>query len=181
MKQTENYKVNPSGSGGWWYKKGEQLEKHFCKNIAPKYGIDAKINPSKDDNPFVPDLIINDDILAEFKHKETPFFTCSLHGDFEPRTTITLDKQSIDYYRKQYRDLYIFIYVNWQTLTWSNIKIDPLIGLWGTTTKSLEYLIENDYSHLHLQKNRRMMNDGTKHVYIFSLDHFYYFDPKKMR
>lgn len=175
------FKVKSTEDIGFWYDMGEKLEKKFCNGIAQRFGIDAKINPEKKKDKTVPDLILNNKHLADLKYRATPFFTCKRYDvRFDPRTTVTFDEIDVKRYMRKYPDLYILFYVNWDVLTYHDMKIDPLIGLWGTTPRAINRLIELDRAKIHYHKRRREDRWGnSKANYLISLDDLHYFKPKK--
>ena len=78
----------------YWVQKGREEEDIFCRDIAPLYGIDAIINPSKDDNPYDHDLMVMKKGRyepAELKSVKTPFFKASDIAGIPPSKCVTLN------------------------------------------------------------------------------------------
>ena len=53
---------SPSGHDpqdrAYWYQEGMMGEKLFIEQVAPRIGLNAQINPAKDNEPWAPDLLI---------------------------------------------------------------------------------------------------------------------------
>jgi len=135
----------------WWVIHGENLERAFVKDICPKIGLDARINPDKKVNCYAPDLIINGK-LSELKCVMTPFYTAGRKVSHwgrrsNPMTTVTFDRKDYILYKEHYPRIQIYFWVSWldNQFTAANgkvIEVKSLSGVWHTPFKALSVGIE---------------------------------------
>jgi len=134
-----------------WLSYGEKKEREFVETIAPKIGIDAKINPKKNQRPEAIDLIV-DDVLADLKTQETPFFTSLRKSDIPPQWCVTFNVNDFERYKEKNERLDIIFWVRWiEELEGYGERVNTMEGVWKTKFDKIERKINN--------------NDITKHNY----------------
>lgn len=143
-----------------WLEFGEEKEREFVLDIASKIGLRAIINPEKKENPYAPDLRIDDDYkIADLKTQETPFFTANKYG-YDPRYTVTFNQTDYLEYMEQYPGMDILFWVNWDTLEGYGRKILPLQGVWRCTINDIAQFVKEG-ARLHPYINRQDDNQGN--------------------
>lgn len=156
----------------WWVLKWSKKERLFVDVVCQKLNLNARINPLKKSDPFVPDLIVNGH-LAELKCQRTPFFKAKELYGIDPQFAITFNDKDLKYYTRQYPSLEIYFWVHWQTLSktinGTTYKVKPMHGVWRTTIKEIAKLIQ----HLHQYQRRTHDTRGNaKASYLLSLEDF---------
>lgn len=162
-----------------WCKEGERLERSFVDNIVPRYGIDIRINPDKEHNPYTHDLVWGQSGRGDLKYVQTPFFTAGKYG-YDPNETVTLNKKSYDSYRrdypdfaKDYNDFFIAFYVDWGADTQYNVHVDRKEGLWIYEMLDIRDQIKTG-APLHAYKQRVDGKGGhAKDSYLIRLEDRY--------
>lgn len=127
----------------YWLEKGRSQEEHFCNAIAPNFGMWATINPEKDINPKVPDLLFR----GELKSISTPLFRAKEKYQLDPQYTVTFNLKDLDYYSRCYPDLIIAFHVHWQQLEMRMgdrlYKVQPMEGVWRCTVPTLQKICKD--------------------------------------
>tara|TARA_B100001123_G_C15317318_1_gene1026608 strand:- start:264 stop:800 length:537 start_codon:yes stop_codon:yes gene_type:complete len=170
----------------YWVQKGREEEDIFCRDIAPMYGIDAIINPQKDENPYDHDLMVMKKGRyepAELKSVKTPFFKASDIAGIPPNKCVTFNhKDYIRYMSKYfYRRLYIFFWVSWEECKRGDIKVDKVEGLWAASIHHIDDLITSRRSGYHKYSKRANLKDGNaKASHMLSLDDFHEFKKHRL-
>ena len=159
----------------WWVKEGYKYELKFidfCKN---KLKMNIKMNPDKETNPYVPDLIVNEK-LADLKTQTTPFFT-SKRYNFNPNYTVTFNKKDFNKYNKLYSNIDIYFWVNWKDTNWNGLSVNSLHGIFFSSFNNLKKIInENKVEHFY----KKRVNDvigNAKSSYLIDvrkLERIYY-------
>jgi hypothetical protein len=166
----------------WWLKHGEIGEKDFINIICPKIGLDGQINPEKERDPTVPDLVVNGR-LADLKVPRTPFFTAAkyhkkLNGmdvPFNPTYTVTFNRKDYNRYSKLYPYIDIYFWVSWEDTVYTSrdgrkIEIDPISGVWFSSFRQLKELINIRKYPLHKYLRRYGDTVGNaKESYLIDL------------
>ena len=158
-----------------WCREGERLERSFVDNIVPRYGIDIRINPDKEHNPYTHDLVWGQSGRGDLKYVQTPFFTAGKYG-YDPNETVTLNKKSYDSYRrdypdiaKDYNDFFIAFYIDWSEDTQYNVHVGRKEGLWIYDMEEIRDQVQSG-APLHAYKNRVNDNEGhAKDSYLIKL------------
>lgn len=159
----------------WWVEKGLEWEIDFVDKIASVVGLKARMNPNKKIDPYLPDLLIDEDYkLADLKKQTTPFFKSEEKWPgYDPKYTVTFNVKDYLRYTEKYPNIYVIFYVHWEELekTISGIRysIEPLIGVWRCTLKDIEYFVKEGapvHHYLH-RKNDRLGN--AKDSYLIDL------------
>ena len=156
---------------GAWCSEGEHLECAFVRDIAPRLGIDLRVNPAKSRNPYAIDLIDYDhNRLADLKSPRTPFFTAHLISSaLDPRFTVTFNVKDYRRYAKLYPDCDIYLHVRWDQLVYGDIRIEPLEGVWRAAFSDMRSLIENGEIPCHAYKRRHSDPHNARDSYLFDL------------
>lgn len=153
-----------------WYEMGARVEEIFVQKLAPACGIRAQINPEKEKDPTLPDLVV-DGQLADLKQQATPFFQASRLYGFNPQTTVTFNAKDYRRYCTRYPELDVYFWVDWQRVEAYGIKLLHTAGVWRVPFATLATLIESGRAPLHTYGNRRAHNDALD-SYLFDLYSF---------
>lgn len=171
----------------FWVNHGRSDEDVFVSDIAPRIGLVAMINPEKKTNPYVPDLVVNNQ-LAELKHQTTPFFKAEILYKISNQYAVTFNKKDYLNYSANHPDLIIYYWVNWKelskTIRGEIISVKPLIGVWRIPFSFFSSRIEENKAPLHTYIRRVEDNEGNaKDRYLFDLREFecvYIKEPKSI-
>lgn len=151
----------------WWCQDGVLREEDFVARIAPKLGLEAQINPAKDQDKFAPDLIVNGR-LADLKCQTTPFFTArkafrsEAHSSgIDPQFTVTFNRKDYARYTELYPDLDIYFWVEWSAETRYGVTILPMIGVYKVRFAEIARAIESEDVHLHDYLRRKNDTAGN--------------------
>ena len=133
------------------------------------------MNPDKETNPYVPDLIVNEK-LADLKTQTTPFFT-SKRYNFNPNYTVTFNKKDFNRYNKLYSNIDIYFWVNWKDINWNGLSVNSLHGIFFSSFNNLKKIInKNKVEHFY----KKRVNDvigNAKSSYLIDvrkLERIYY-------
>lgn len=136
----------------WWVTEYRKQEDVFVQEIAPQLGLKAIINPRKETNPYVPDLIV-DGRIADLKCQITPFFKSKSFYGIPNQYAITFNQKDYINYSTNYPDIVIYFWVNWKTtsLQIGNdlYKVKPMEGIWRAEFTKIQKKIENKQVSLH--------------------------------
>lgn len=157
---------------GWWYEHGNRKEDFFVEKIAPLVGLDARINPAKEDDKTAPDLIISGK-EAELKTQETPFFTAKKNCGVDPQYAVTFNHGDYLSYKRKHPDLDIYFMVNWQKLSYKTkqgleITVMPLKAVYRVNFKEIQRQIESGQARLHEYLRRK--GDPLNETHSYGLD-----------
>lgn len=158
-----------------WYNWGEEEEKDFVKHIVPKLGIDLRINPEKVNKPWEIDLFdYTHNRYADLKSQKTPFFTAGkyMYGGvpYDPTYTVTFNKKDYESYREKHPDSDIYFWVYWMQLTYKNIRVNELYGVWRGSFSKMAEKIQAGEVALHVYKHRVDDDHNAKESYLFHLE-----------
>jgi cold shock CspA family protein len=155
-----------------WCLEGEKLEEAFVREIVPKIGRNLIIHPDKKYKPTSIDLYNPDTKeISDLKTQNTPFFTSTRFG-FDPTYTVTFNKKDYNRYKKVYPNAIIYWYVKWNQLTWKNLSVQPLEGVWEVPFCVMAKAIETGHAYLHVYENRKNDDENAKDSYLFDLRGF---------
>lgn len=135
----------------WWFQHGVMLEHQFVSMCNDHLSMNACINPDKEFNPTVPDLIV-DGRLSDLKSQNTPFFTASRYG-IDPRYAVTFNRKDFDYYWRMYPSIVIFFWIDWKTTRWNDRSVEYHGGVYRAAFPEIVRLIENGAPE-HTYRNR---------------------------
>ena len=140
----------------WWCEQAGQWERRFVRRVAPRIGLDARLNPDKQDSPYVHDLFV-DGRVADLKYRQTPFFTAGRYG-LDAQFTVTLNKKDYERYREEYPGISIYFWVDWKqtkmALGARVRRVSPMTGLWVAPLPSLAQFVHDGRAPLHSYKRR---------------------------
>jgi len=162
----------------WWCKDGVRREVDFVNRIAPSLGLNAKINPEKEQNQYLPDLIVNGK-LADLKSQTTPFYTASTAFATErrpygiaPQFAVTFNRKDYRHYKQYYPDLDIYFWVEWAGTTGYGVTIRPMVGVYKVPFRQLAADIEAEEVSLHEYQRRLSDTRNARNSYGFDVRKF---------
>jgi len=172
----DNQIIHDTEDKSWWVLHGRKKEDTFVDIVAPRIGLDAVINPKKQNNPYAPDLIVNGKI-SDLKCQNTPFFKAGILYGIHPRFAVTFNYKDFQNYSNNYPNIDIYFWVSWEitqiTIRQDLFEIDPLSGVWKIDFKTIQDMISERKVPLHHYQRRRSDNLGNaKDSYIFDLRNF---------
>lgn len=140
---------------GVWCEDGASQEKVFVKKYGEQLGL--IINPEKVNNPYAPDLLnTKNDILADLKTQNTPFFQAKSRFGYDPQFTVVFNGKDRERYKSQYPKIEIYFAVDWQAVKFENnsgaIEVNPMIGVWFIPFPKLDVILGNAPYHEYQQR-----------------------------
>jgi cold shock CspA family protein len=160
-----------------WCEIGAAEEAEFIEKIEPYIEEKLMINPEKKDDATAIDLSFkNINRYADLKTQRTPFFKANEFYDFDPRYTVTFNRNDYQNYSINYNNPMIYFWVNWKELN-KEIKnciyeVEPLYGVWKVSLLDITQKIENGEAPLHKYINRRNDNENARDSYLLDLREF---------
>ena len=155
-------KLHDTEDKNWWVIHGADREQTFVKEICPKIGLQATINPQKAVDPYSFDLVVGGN-KADLKCQETPFFVAGPKYGISAKYAVTFNKKDLLRYQELYPDIEIYYWVNWQTTEkkiYNKVfRVEPLTGVWKAPLSRIEHCIEEKEAPLHRYQRRV----GDKH------------------
>ncbi|MDD4804919.1 MAG: RecQ family ATP-dependent DNA helicase, partial [Candidatus Pacebacteria bacterium] len=146
-----------------------------------EFNLDAQINPKKETDPTVPDLIVEGQ-LSDLKTQKTPFFTAYRYHKMEngipvpynPAYTVTFNHKDYKRYNKLYPDIDIYFWVKWKETSYSSsfgtsVQVANVSGVWIANFDQLKYLIEEKQYHLHEYSKRITRAGNARDSYLIDL------------
>ncbi|CAM4181232.1 hypothetical protein [Zobellia nedashkovskayae] len=137
-----------------WCKDGEKIEVAFIDRYGSK--LNLKINPEKTTNPYAPDLVFNQNRLADLKTQNTPFFKAqSMYGIDSSYAVVFNRKDAIRYYKK-YPEIIIYFWIEWHSVKFvmgsfeNNVKY--INGVWRIPFKNLIEILKIAPKHEYKQR-----------------------------
>lgn len=162
-----------------WYAASERWEQDFVDNVAPLFGLKAKINPAKALAPWALDLTLfwqGQWTIAELKPQFTPFFTAVQRFDLPPLFTFALNVSDVEDYRadQDWWPLPLLFWMQWDKTTYRDgRRVRPLFGLWHTSIRDLLWFIDNVRPTTHAYQRRQVdARPNAKESYVFDIRHF---------
>lgn len=154
----------------YWYERGEHQEHEFIQ-FACLHGLKVRLNPAKQRDKTAIDLLLTlpdgCEVPADLKTQNTPFFTAGRYGK-HPGRAVTLNDKDIRRYERLYPDAVILFHVNWTTLTWRDVRVQALHGVWSATLPDIRRLIQQPAHQYQRRKTDPRPNASSSHV--LSLD-----------
>jgi hypothetical protein len=148
---------------------GLEKEIEFLENVAPHIGLNATMNPEKFHNPYVADLIVNDNI-ADLKYQNEPFFKAKQLFGISPQYAISLNVKDVERYSVLYPDIHIYFWVQRPWIERYGETIKAMEGVWGASLKKIKLLIQSK-ENKHRYLRRVFDNQGNaKESYILDLN-----------
>ena len=165
-----------------WYIHGEDLEGDFISECVPRINRDIRINPLKDTDPTVIDMLdYTDDPSGrpcDLKTQNTPFFLAGKYDYlkngqrviYDPSYTVTFNRKDYERYKLLYPDCAIYFRVMWQQLTGYGVSVTEVNGVWKAEFSEMCDRIERKTVYLHSYQNRRTDDHNAKDSYLFDLN-----------
>lgn len=170
MSERNDGVVHSTEDKGWWCQHGMRLEQQFVEICQARLGLVACINPEKDTNPYVPDLLVNER-LADLKVQNTPFFISRRYG-MNPGRAVTFNRKDYERYRSLYPGIDIYYWVDWKQTESKFGHVEYLAGIYRLPFAAVARLVESgapEHSYIH----RRTDTQGNaKSSFLLSLDDF---------
>lgn len=160
----------------WWVIHGANKEQTFANRVAPRIGLDVKINPDKKTDPFAHDIFVAGNI-ADLKCQNTPFFKAEELYGIDPKYAVTFNQKDLERYKEQYPQIEIYFWVDWQkpsmVIRGEKFTVDKLAGVWKTTNKEIGEIIKKKKIPVHWYHRRRFdQQDNAKGSYLLDLRWF---------
>ncbi len=117
---------------GVWCKAGASKEDVFVE----QYGeaLSLIINPQKAYDPYAPDLLnTSNQLLADLKTQNTPFFQARSRFGYDPQYTVVFNGKDKQRYQEKYPSIEIYFAVDWQAVKFvgrTSIEVQPMVGIW---------------------------------------------------
>lgn len=167
-----SYKPSDTEARSQWYRHGEELEDQFVADVAPLLKIPIRINPRKEDDPTVIDMLYMNKYDADLKTQNTPFFTSSKYG-IPSQYAVTFNHKDYIRYKKLYPYSIIFFWIHWTTLSWNNLKVEPMNKVIKIPFWKLRRDIENGIIPLHTYQRRQTdKRANAKDSYIIDIRNY---------
>lgn len=157
-----------------WYEWGGEREPLFVSLIAQLTGRDIRINPEKAECPWAIDLYdFTMKRPADLKTQNTPFFTAGKYlydgRKCDPAYSVTFNKKDYEHYLEDYPDCDIYFWVDWNQLTYGNISVPHIAGVWRGDFRKMAKKIQAGKVALHSYDRRRDDDHNARDSYIFDL------------
>lgn len=162
-----NLGVNPQNKINYC-KWGEENEKIFLAEIAPKIGMNVRMNPEKEFNRYAHDFILDTRKKADLKAQTAPFFKSSTYG-CDPHKTATFNCKDYRRYKELYPNIHVIWWISFPEEERYGIHVPAQNGVWVLRLKDIEKQIEEG-APIHTYKNR--INDtrgNAKDSYLIAL------------
>ncbi|GAA0735902.1 hypothetical protein GCM10009431_01220 [Gaetbulibacter jejuensis] len=158
-----------------WCKDGEKIEQAFVN----KYGenLQVQINPEKVQNPFAPDLIFNNEQLADLKTQNTPFFKAgSLYG-IDPSYAVVFNQKDFIRYSEKYPNILIYFWVEWHSVKFEMgsfvNEVEYVNGVWRIKFSDLKKVLS--VAPLHSYQQRKYDTRGNaKSSFVLDIRHEFF-------
>lgn len=155
-----------------WYRHGEDLEDAFIQRVAPSLSLVIKLNPKKDLDPTVIDMLYLNKFEADLKTQNTPFFTAKKYG-VPPQYAVTFNKKDYERYKRLYPHSIIFFWVNWTSLEWNGNKVKPMNVVYKIPFWKLCKDIESGSIKLHTYERRKTdKRANAKDSYVLDIRNY---------
>lgn len=158
-----------------WYSWGEGKEEELIRTIVPTLKSNIIINPAKASDPTRIDLYdLTNERYADLKVQDTPFFTSGKYKyynvSYNPSYTVTFNRKDYENYKSHHPECDIYFWVNWKQLSYREIKVEPINGIWKANFSRMAELIESGIVALHPYKHRQDDDHNAKDSYLFNLN-----------
>ena len=97
-------------------REAEIQERAFVADRLPQLGLDGIINPEKEFNIYVPDLIVGG-LLSDLKSQFKPFFKVGMLYGIDPQWSVSFNLKDGRRYADKYPGIVVFFDVHWKTTT----------------------------------------------------------------
>ena len=151
-----------------WVERSKSTEQDFVNVYGKELGL--TINPAKDRDPYVPDLMWRGRRLAELKARSTPFFQAGRYYGIPPQYAVTINLKDIRHYTENYPGLLIYFWVFWAPpYEKHEVRVEPMSGVWGIRLENLVPLCTDDRLHAYMER-RNDTKGNAKDSYVVSLE-----------
>ncbi|MCK8142480.1 hypothetical protein MW871_11310 [Flavobacterium sp. I-SCBP12n] len=137
-----------------WCKDGEKIEEAFVNKYGNKLGL--IINPEKNTNPYAPDLLKDNTLIADLKTQNTPFFKAKDLYGIDPTYAVVFNRKDAERYWKHYKQIIIYFWVEWQSVKFvmGNTKkeVEFINGVWSINFLDLVELLKVAPEHIYQQR-----------------------------
>ncbi len=152
---------------------GEQKEREFVNDIAPMLGLDARVNPEKETDPTVIDLIVDGE-KADLKVQETPFFTAKSKFGIDPQWAVTFNKIDYERYKEKGGEMDIIFWINWKKEEREKGQkygknVAGMAGVWVVPFETIAEWVETEKVTYHKYKNRHHASRNANGSYGLDL------------
>jgi hypothetical protein len=139
---------------GVWCESGASKEEVFVDKFGKS--LNLIINPEKKNNPYVPDLLnTKNNLLADLKTQNTPFFQAKSRFGYNPQYTVVFNGKDRERYKKKYPEIEIYFAIDWQVIKFqgkTTIEVEPMMGIWRISFKELDIILEKAPFHSYQQR-----------------------------
>lgn len=149
-----------------WCESGAKVEDVFVERYGQRLSL--AINPDKQRDKTVPDLIFKGSIVAELKARSTPFFQAGNRYGLDPQFAVTINQKDVRYYAQCYPRLPIYFWVHWSRLDAFGVQLCPMLGVWGIRLPELQELCLEERLHEYQERIGDAVN--ATHSYVVSLE-----------
>ncbi|WP_289659368.1 hypothetical protein [Flavobacterium panacagri] len=137
-----------------WCKDGERIEQAFVNKFGTELGL--IINPEKTSNPYAPDLLKDNSLIADLKTQNTPFFKAEDLYKIDPTYAVVFNRKDAIRYWKHYKEIIIYFWIEWHSVKFvmgNTIKeVDFLDGVWSIKFIDLVELLKDAPKHSYQQR-----------------------------
>lgn len=147
-----------------WCKVGSDYELEFIERFGKRVG--ARINPEKEHNPYVADLLLHGSLVGDLKTQTEPFWTADRYG-FSPLSTVTLNGKDINRYKELYPDITVFFWVRFAGGVKYNRSVPQMEAVYSMTLSQIMRMIDENYSHRHYYQRRQDDHINAQYSYLF--------------
>lgn len=160
----------------WWVEAGANKELDFVDRVIPLLGFSGVINPTKREDCYAPDLVVNGH-LADLKCQRTPFFRAQELFGVDPQFAVSFNEKDYRRYSEHFPDIDIYYWVVWQTTTMrirdEEHRVKPMAGVWRATFPAIRHRIESESVRAHEYLHRFFDEQGNgKKSFMFDLRNF---------
>lgn len=151
-----------------WCRKGEKMEVGFIREYGQQIGY--AMNPAKELNAFVPDLISTEtQILADLKTQHSPFFQAPARYGIDARFAVVFNVKDRRRYEAKYPDIDIIYYVDWipvrAEIYANRYEIEPLFGIYKTSFRQLLALLDRSKVHTYGKRIGDKVNANDSYIF----------------
>lgn len=151
----------------YWHKEGERLELQFVERCKVR-GIDAMINPEKNNNKYAPDLIMFGR-LADLKCQFQPFFTAYFKYKRNPQWSVTFNRKDYERYSDLYPEIDIYFWVWFDGQKRFGVSVLPVRGVWCCPFSSIRNMVASGEPEHTYQTRGGDGDANAKSSFIFNL------------
>lgn len=137
-----------------WCKDGEKIETAFVNKYGTK--LNLIINPEKNTNPYAPDLMYDNSILADLKTQNTPFFKAKKLYNIDSSYAVVFNRKDAARYYKMYPNIIIYFWVEWHSVKFKmndfENSVEYINGVWKISFVELVELLKKAPKHNYQQR-----------------------------